>query len=562
MYALARSAEALSPFAMRLPGRLAAPAHWAIPDMVTHTFPDLLVNVRRCAEASASSVEHEYFATRALLSPKNSVVNEVNAFLMQELLTGGCLEQVYHSRDTIKGGTDADYGHYPLEFLHSLQPNGLPPHILTLTPGAVIILLRNLDTQAGICNGARAIVKACHPRVLDVVLLTGRAKGMRIYIPRIELAPQNPELPFVLSRRQFPVRLAFCMTINKAQGQTFQQLGLILPESVFSHGQLYVALSRVGGFQKARVYVQPQDTQGPMLGDGRVGDGTYTDNIVWPEVLGRETPGPVEDTCGAHRLDLEEEAFAPGCSHAPCDTYAEDTAVSAAAAAALQAAAKDPLTEADLDCARDFAGLAPDVDSSSMGHASATPCTPAASSWELPPKAPASFVPVAHPEGAEEPRYPLLFEKQAAMRCGRHALNNALGGEVTFQNSDLTAACDVVIAESWIPDDNGQLSDPQDRADHELANGWYSEAVLAMTLRRTMQYQLLLLPLRDNPNILEDPTVAGAIVNLHNAHWVALKRVDGNIWLLDSCRRPVQLPYEEYLAFVRSNKYSYPVQRL
>ena len=54
-----------------------------------------------------------------------------------------------------------------------------------------------------------------------------------------------------MKRRQFPLTVyfamtvCFAMTINKSQGQSFNQVGLYLSNEVFSHGQLYVALSRV-----------------------------------------------------------------------------------------------------------------------------------------------------------------------------------------------------------------------------------------------------------------------------------------------------------------------------
>ena len=62
------------------------------------------------------------------------------------------------------------------------------------------------------------------------------------------------------------------MTINKAQGQTVQHVGLDLHTPVFSHGQLYVALSRC---------THPQCLKA-LFSDGQ--EGTKTTNIVWPEV--------------------------------------------------------------------------------------------------------------------------------------------------------------------------------------------------------------------------------------------------------------------------------------
>ena len=99
------------------------------------------------------------------------------------------------------------------------------------------------------------------------------------------MAPKLADLPFVRSRRQFPVRLAWAMTINKAQGQSLEKAGIALPEPVFAHGQLYVALSRVGAFNNVKVLIAQGPGQGVFSGDADIPDGAYTENVVWLEAL-------------------------------------------------------------------------------------------------------------------------------------------------------------------------------------------------------------------------------------------------------------------------------------
>ena len=107
------------------------------------------------------------------------------------------------------------------------------------------------------------IVDEVGKRILKVKLLTGPKKGNLVFLPRICCdSTTDGDLPFAFRRYQFPVKLAWAMTINKSQGQTFQdRTGIYLPSPVFAHGQLYVALSRATLAMNVRILAEAYGTQ-------------------------------------------------------------------------------------------------------------------------------------------------------------------------------------------------------------------------------------------------------------------------------------------------------------
>ena len=108
------------------------------------------------------------------------------------------------------------------------------------------------------------------PNITEVQITCGPYKHEKHSVPRIALQPSDTVLPFSFKGKQFPLRPCFALTVNKAQGQPLQVVGLDLTAPEFSHGMLYVALSRTG--QKDAVHI--------------LAPGVCTRNVVYEEVLG------------------------------------------------------------------------------------------------------------------------------------------------------------------------------------------------------------------------------------------------------------------------------------
>lgn len=165
----------------------------------------------------------------------------------------------------------------------------MPPHLLTFRKGMVLVLMRNIDQYMGLCNGTRLQLISKVGENLKCTVLSGpMAKtGGYTLIPRVrfEYGRKSDETNidrFV--RIQYPVIPAFAMTINKAQGQTLQRVGLHLGTQVFSHGQVYTGFSRVTSREGIKIY------------NDRPKRPNFIINRVYEELLDAETartPSPV-----------------------------------------------------------------------------------------------------------------------------------------------------------------------------------------------------------------------------------------------------------------------------
>ncbi|XP_052177595.1 uncharacterized protein LOC127791659 [Diospyros lotus] len=213
-----------------------------------------------------------FLTERTILSARNDDVSDINTTALN--IFPGRLH-TYLAADKMSGDNEVDptiTNRYPNEYLNSLDPPGLPTFKLELKVGCPIILLRNIAPKDGLCNGTRLMVTRCDTRIIEAQILTGEKFDNLAFIPRISLAPSSSEMPFQMTRRQFPIRLAYALTINKSQGQSVKFVGVDLRIPVFSHGQLYVALSRCTSFDRISILL-PKDCL------------DSTTNIVYPEVL-------------------------------------------------------------------------------------------------------------------------------------------------------------------------------------------------------------------------------------------------------------------------------------
>lgn len=123
------------------------------------------------------------------------------------------------------------------------------PTSLVLKKGAQVMLLKNMDVENGLVNGSRGIITSINGS--DSVMVKFM-DGKEHEIKKIAQQFTDNGTEVVASRQQFPLKLAYALTIHKSQGLSIDYLHVDV-KGAFCHGQVYVALSRATSFDNLRV---------------------------------------------------------------------------------------------------------------------------------------------------------------------------------------------------------------------------------------------------------------------------------------------------------------------
>jgi ATP-dependent DNA helicase PIF1 len=86
---------------------------------------------------------------------------------------------------------------FPTEFLNTLHVSGIPQHELKLKIGAIVILLKNINSSQGLCYGTRLFVEELRYDVILAIIAAGKHKGLKVFLSRITMSPADSLLTYL-----------------------------------------------------------------------------------------------------------------------------------------------------------------------------------------------------------------------------------------------------------------------------------------------------------------------------------------------------------------------------
>jgi len=169
------------------------------------------------------------------LYSKNEIVNRVNSEKLQKLISSGKKKFVYQSNIIHNKIPERE-----LEYLKKKIEKDCPAiNKLTLAVGAQVIIIKNISIENGIVNGSRGIVTDLESDFIKIKFINGKEINVEKSSWKIQ------ENNYFIVKNQYPVKLAYALTIHKSQGTTIDFVETnISNTSIFEYGQVYTVLSR------------------------------------------------------------------------------------------------------------------------------------------------------------------------------------------------------------------------------------------------------------------------------------------------------------------------------
>jgi hypothetical protein len=205
-------------------------------ELINFAFPaDILLRPEACLRCS-------------ILAPTNWQINYYNELVLNRLMGN---KKTFYAADTLKEADESGLisPDSALDYVAHQTPPGLPDHELKIKTNAVYCLLCNFSVDQQLVKNVCVIVTEVGTRLITVRIICEHSSSIQtmyedILIPRISFTHQLPS-GHTLLRRQFPLAAAYATTFNSCQGLTLDCIAIDLTHPVFSHGQLYTALTRI-----------------------------------------------------------------------------------------------------------------------------------------------------------------------------------------------------------------------------------------------------------------------------------------------------------------------------
>ena len=156
-----------------------------------------------------------------------------------------CINRI-DGRESVYEALDTDHHGHPLREADKqtvLKYRERLPDKLVLKVGARVVLRRNINIDGGWVNGTLAVVTSLHSSCIVIAKLASPAH--KYPVPRFRQRIEIRGASYSILRQQFPLQLAYDVTVHRVQGSTVQKAIVCLGERFFASGQAYVALSRV-----------------------------------------------------------------------------------------------------------------------------------------------------------------------------------------------------------------------------------------------------------------------------------------------------------------------------